>query len=97
MTRTWSRARAAVRVAEKDGGKFVVTGPRAVIPATLDLPSAAGPLEKGEVEMAVIPSNTAYLAYTQGWGDLPRPHSRLRGIAALNTLPLQLVTTEASG
>ncbi len=30
MTRTWSRARAAVRVAEKDGGKFVVTGPRAV-------------------------------------------------------------------
>ena len=62
-----------------------------------NLPGAARPLEEGEVEMAVVPSNTAYLAYTQGWGDLPRPHSRLRGIAALNTLPLQLVTTEASG
>jgi TRAP transporter TAXI family solute receptor len=62
-----------------------------------NLPGAARPLEEGEVEMAVIPTNTAYLAYTKGWGDLPRPHAKLRGVAALNTLPLQLVTTEASG
>ena len=62
-----------------------------------NLPGAARPLEEGEVEMAVIPSNAAYQAYTQRWGDLLRPHSKLRGIAALSTLPLQLMTTEASG
>jgi len=61
------------------------------------LASNAGLVERSQVELAIIPVNVAYLSYTQGWGDLPHPHSKLRGVAVLSTIPLFLVATERSG
>jgi uncharacterized protein len=62
-----------------------------------DLPTNARLIEESGVELAIIPVNVAYVAYTQGWGGLPRPHSKLRGIAALYAIPLHLIATESSG
>jgi len=61
------------------------------------LTSNARLVEEGEAELAIIPANVAYLAYTQGWDDLQRPHRRLRGVAVIDTIPLHLVATENSG
>src|SRR5262244_1687665 len=61
------------------------------------LTNNARSIEEGQVEVAIIPANVAYLAYTQGWGELPHPHKKLRGVAVLNTIPLHLIATEASG
>ncbi|HYR41951.1 MAG TPA: TAXI family TRAP transporter solute-binding subunit [Terriglobia bacterium] len=61
------------------------------------LVSNARSIEEGDVELAIIPANVAYIAYGQGWGDLPRPHKKLRGVAVLNTLPIHLIAREDSG
>jgi TRAP transporter TAXI family solute receptor len=61
-----------------------------------DLPTNARLVEEARVELAIIPLNVAYLAYKEGWGGLPRPHSKLRGIAALYTIPVYLIATESS-
>lgn len=62
-----------------------------------DLPTNAALVEESRVELAVLPVNVAYLAYTQGWGGLHRPHSKLRAIAALYTIPVYLIASESSG
>lgn len=54
-------------------------------------------IEEGEVELAIIPSNVAYLAYTQGWGELPYPHRKLRSVVTLGSHPLHLIAAEFSG
>jgi len=54
-------------------------------------------IEESQTELAIIPANLAYAAWAQGGGVPPRPYSKLRGIAALYTIPLLLVATEASG
>ncbi|PYS34741.1 MAG: hypothetical protein DMG14_28735, partial [Acidobacteria bacterium] len=40
-------------------------------------PTMPASIEEGQVEVAIIPANVAYLAYTQGWGELPHPHKKL--------------------
>ena len=61
------------------------------------LTNNAGQIQQGEIELAVIPANIAYLAYTQGWDDLREPHRRLRGVAVLDTIPLHLIARDDSG
>jgi len=53
-------------------------------------------LENGEIELAMIQTNLAYAAYTQGLGDWPKPMRRLRGVAVLYTTPLHLLATRES-
>ena len=62
-----------------------------------DLPTNVRLIEEGRVELAITPVNVAYMAFTEGWGGLPRPHSRLRGIAAIYAIPLHLVAAGGSG
>src|SRR5262249_10884197 len=52
-------------------------------------------LETGEIELAMIQTDLAYVAYTQGLGDSP-PMKKLRGVAVLYTTPLHLLATESS-
>ena len=54
-------------------------------------------IQESQAELAIIPANLAYVAYTRGGGIPPRPYSELRSIAALYTIPLILVATESSG
>jgi TRAP transporter TAXI family solute receptor len=61
------------------------------------LTNNARSIEENEVELAVIPANVAYLAYTQGWDDLHQPHKKLRGLAVLDTIPLHLIARDNSG
>jgi uncharacterized protein len=53
-------------------------------------------IETGQVEFAMIQTDFAYVAYTQGLGDSPKPMRKLRGVAVLYTTPLHLLATEAS-
>lgn len=54
-------------------------------------------IEEGAIELAIVPANVAYMAHTQGWGELRAPHGKLRGVAVLSTIPLHLIATESSG
>ena len=60
------------------------------------LTNNARSIEDREVELAVIPANVAYLAYTQGWDDLHQAHKKLRGVAVLDTIALHLIARENS-
>ena len=53
-------------------------------------------IENGEIELAMIQTDLAYVAYTQGLGDSPRPMRKLRGVAVLYTTPLHLLVTDSS-
>jgi TRAP transporter TAXI family solute receptor len=53
-------------------------------------------LETGEIELAMIQTDLAYVAYTQGLGDSPYPMKKLRGVAVLYTTPLHVLVTESS-
>jgi TRAP transporter TAXI family solute receptor len=54
-------------------------------------------IETGQVELAMIQTDLAYVAYTQGLGDSPQPMRNLRGVAVLYTTPLHLLVTKQSG
>jgi len=53
-------------------------------------------IETGQVDFAMIQTDFAYVAYTQGLGESPKPMRKLRGVAVLDTTPLHLLATEAS-
>ncbi len=53
-------------------------------------------IETGQIDMAMVQTDLAYVAYTQGVDDLPRPHHKLRGVAVLYTIPLHLMATKSS-
>jgi TRAP transporter TAXI family solute receptor len=53
-------------------------------------------LENSEIEMAMIQTDLAYVAYTQGLGNSPQPMRKLRGVAVLYTTPLHLLVTNSS-
>jgi TRAP transporter TAXI family solute receptor len=53
-------------------------------------------LETSQIELAMIQTDLAYVAYTQGLGDSPQPMHNLRGVAVLYTTPLHLLVTESS-
>jgi len=50
-------------------------------------------IENGDIELAMIQTDFAYVAYTQGLGDSLRPMRKLRGVAVLYTTPLHLLAT----
>jgi TRAP transporter TAXI family solute receptor len=54
-------------------------------------------LESGETDIALIQTDLAYVAYTQGLGKSPQPMRKLRALAVLYTTPLHLLATKASG
>jgi uncharacterized protein len=56
----------------------------------------AGLLENSKIEMAMIQTDFAYVAYTQGLGNSPKPMRKLRGVAILYTTPLHLLATNSS-
>src|SRR5262249_14188140 len=53
-------------------------------------------IETGQIEVAMIQTDLAYVAYTQGLGDSPQPLRKLRGVAVLYTTPLHLLATSKS-
>jgi TRAP transporter TAXI family solute receptor len=53
-------------------------------------------IETGQIDLAMIQTDLAYAAYTQGLGDSPSPMRKLRGVAVLYTTPLHLLVTDAS-
>jgi uncharacterized protein len=62
-----------------------------------DLPNNVRLVEGGQTDLAIVPVNVAYLAYIQGWADWQRPYTKLRGIAALYSIPLYLIARNPSG
>src|SRR5207253_185011 len=48
------------------------------------------------IDLAMIQTDVAYLAYTQGVGNSGTPQRKLRGVAALYTSPVRLLATQAS-
>jgi len=54
-------------------------------------------LQAGQIELAMVQTDLAYVAYTQGLSESPQPMRKLRGVAVLYTTPLHLLATEASG
>src|SRR4030095_9216592 len=54
-------------------------------------------IETGEIELSMIQTDLAYVAYTQGLGDSPQPMRKLRGMGVLYTTPLHLLATGSSG
>jgi uncharacterized protein len=54
-------------------------------------------IEAGQVDLAMVQTDLAYVAYTQGLGDSPLPMRKLRGVAVLYTTPLHLLATRESG
>ena len=54
-------------------------------------------IEAGRIELAMIPTDVAYLAYTHGVGNSGHPQQKLRGVAVLYTTPIRLLATKASG
>src|SRR5262249_22850215 len=54
-------------------------------------------LETGQIELAMVQTDLAYMAYTQGLGSSPQPMRKLRGVAVLYTTPLHLLVRESSG
>jgi TRAP transporter TAXI family solute receptor len=53
-------------------------------------------IETGQIDLAMIQTDLAYVAYTQGLGDSPQPLRKLRGVAVLYTTPLHLLATSKS-
>jgi TRAP transporter TAXI family solute receptor len=53
-------------------------------------------IDAGDVELAMIQTDLAYVAYTQGLGPQPQPMRKLRGVAVLYTTPLHVLATASS-
>ena len=53
-------------------------------------------IETGQIELAMVQTDLAYTAYTQGLGESPHPMRKLRGVAVLYTTPLHLLATKDS-
>jgi TRAP transporter TAXI family solute receptor len=53
-------------------------------------------IETGQADLAMIQTDVAYLAYTQGVGEQGRPQRKLRGVAVLYTAPVRLLATRES-
>src|SRR5262245_27631216 len=53
-------------------------------------------IETGQIDLAMIQTDLAYVAYTQGLGKSPQPMRKLRGVAVLYTTPLHLLATQSS-
>ena len=53
-------------------------------------------LEGGAADLALVQTDLAYVAYTQGLGKAPQPMKKLRAIAVLYTTPLHLLATRQS-
>jgi uncharacterized protein len=53
-------------------------------------------IETGQIDLAMIQTDVAYVAYTQGMGQPGRPQRKLRGVAVLYTTPVRLLATQAS-
>src|SRR5262245_4029207 len=72
-------------------------------PARLEVQKIAGSgdyprlIETGQIDLAMIQTDLAYVAYTQGLGNSPQPMRKLRGVAVLYTTPLHLLVTTSSG
>jgi uncharacterized protein len=62
-----------------------------------DLPNNVRLVETGQADLAIVPVNVAYLAYSRGWADILRPYTRLRAIATLYSIPLYLIARNGSG
>jgi TRAP transporter TAXI family solute receptor len=56
-----------------------------------------GMIESGQIDLAMIQTDLAYVAYTQGLGASLRPQRKLRGVAVLYTTPLHLLATANRG
>jgi TRAP transporter TAXI family solute receptor len=54
-------------------------------------------IESRETDLALIQTDLAYVAYTQGLGAEPQPMKKLRALAVLYTTPLHLLATKGSG
>jgi TRAP transporter TAXI family solute receptor len=54
-------------------------------------------IEAGQVDLAMVQTDLAYVAYTHGFGESPQPMRKLRGVAVLYTTPLHLLATKESG
>jgi len=54
-------------------------------------------IAEGKAEVAMIQTDIAYAAYTQGAGDPSNPERRLRGVGVLYTTPLHLMALQSSG
>ena len=102
-----SRTTPAIRVAS-DGRDYnplldALNGPlQAYFPSRIrtmqnDLPNNVRLVERGETDLAIVPVNVAYLAYNYGWADVHHPYTKLRGIAALYSIPLYLIARRSSG
>ena len=54
-------------------------------------------IENRQIDLALIQTDLAYAAYTQGMGKAPQPMKKLRAVAVLYTTPLHLLATRRSG
>ena len=52
-------------------------------------------IDTGQIDLAMIQTDFAYVAYTQGVGNSPQPMRSLRGVAVLYTTPLHLLAAGA--
>src|SRR5262249_12726950 len=53
-------------------------------------------VESGAEDLALMQTDLAYVAYTQGLGKTPQPMRKLRALAVLYTTPLHLLATRES-
>jgi uncharacterized protein len=53
-------------------------------------------IETGQIDLAMVQTDLAYVAYTQGLGASPQPMRKLRGVGVLYTTPLHLLATQSS-
>ena len=54
-------------------------------------------LISGGAELAIVQTDVAYTAYTQGLSDMPLPQKRLRGMALLYRSPMHLIARRGIG
>src|SRR5262249_26534170 len=54
-------------------------------------------LISGGAELAIVQTDVAYTAYTQGLPDMPLPQKRLRGMALLYRSPMHLIARRGIG
>ena len=72
-------------------------------PARIEVQKAANSgafpqmIESRATDLALIQTDLAYVAYTQGLGQTPQPMRKLRALAVLYTTPLHLLATKQSG
>jgi TRAP transporter TAXI family solute receptor len=70
---------------------------RIEVPPILDLEAKVDALEQGDLEIALLDSETAYRAYRNGTNSVPTPHQNIRAIAVLFPTVVQIVTRSDAG